>query len=143
MTPCHLQLEITETVAMGDAEATIETVRCFKELGMQLAIDDFGTGDSSLAYLKRFPVDTLKIDRSFVSGLERESEGASIINAVGSLAHALKLTVVAEDVETAGELTQVRDLGCEQGRGYYWARPLPLEQAETFLRRLHHVPVHS
>ena len=143
MTPCHLQLEITETVAMGDAEATIETLRCLKGLGVQLAIDDFGTGYSSLAYLKRFPVDTLKIDRSFVSGLERESEGASIINAVVSLSHALKLSVVAEGIETAGELAQVRDMGCEQGQGYYWAKPLPLEQAETFLRGLRPVPVHG
>ncbi len=129
--PRHIQLEITESVAMGDAEATIQTLQRLKALGVQLAIDDFGTGYSSLAYLKRFPVDVLKIDRTFVSGLEHNSEDAAIVNAVISLGHALRLSVVAEGVETAEEAAQLHTMGCEIGQGYYFARPLPPEQADA------------
>jgi len=132
--PRHVQLEITESVAMGNAEATIQTLQQLKGLGVQLAIDDFGTGYSSLAYLKRFPVDTLKIDRAFVTGLKCDSEDAAIVTAVIGLGRALGLTVVAEGVETAGEATQLRALGCELGQGYYFARPLPPEQADAFVR---------
>jgi len=133
--PRQIQLEITESVAMDDAEATVTTLRRLKDLGVELAIDDFGTGYSSLAYLKRFPVDALKIDRAFVSGLERDSEDASIVNAVVSLGHALRMAVVAEGVETAEESAQLCELGCELGQGYYWARPLPAEQVDAFVRQ--------
>jgi len=98
-----VQLEITEGVAMGNAEATVETLRRLKGLGVGLAIDDFGTGYSSLAYLKRFPVDALKIDRAFVTGVRRETADASIVGAVVGLGRALGLAVVAEGVETAEE----------------------------------------
>ena len=132
--PPHLiQLEITESVIMEDAQTTIATLHRLKALGVELAIDDFGTGYSSLSYLKRFPVDTLKIDRSFVSGLRWDSDDASIIQAVVSLGHALRLGVVAEGVETAEEAVQLHDLGCELGQGYHFAKPLSRAQAGAFV----------
>ena len=137
--PHCIQLEITESVAMENAEMAVATLHRLRDLHVQLAIDDFGTGYSSLAYLKRFPVDTLKIDRAFVTGLVRESEDASIVNAVVHLAHALDLTVVAEGVETAEEAAQVTMLGCELGQGYYFARPLPPAEASAFVARSHAV----
>jgi diguanylate cyclase (GGDEF)-like protein/PAS domain S-box-containing protein len=131
--PSHIQLEITESVAMEDAEMAVTVMERLKVLGVQLAIDDFGTGYSSLAYLKRFPVDALKIDRAFIAGLPRGGESASIVNAMVSLGHALKLEVVAEGIETAEEMHHVRALGCEVGQGYYFARPLTHADADTFL----------
>ncbi len=131
----QVQLEITEGVAMGNAEATVETLRRLKGLGVELAIDDFGTGYSSLAYLKRFPVDALKIDRAFVTGVRRETADASIVGAVVGLGRALGLAVVAEGVETAEEAAQVRALGCGQGQGYHFARPLPRAEAEALVVR--------
>jgi diguanylate cyclase (GGDEF)-like protein/PAS domain S-box-containing protein len=133
--PEHIQLEITESAAMEDAEAAVATLQQLKSLGVQLAIDDFGTGYSSLAYLKRFPVDALKIDRAFVSGLDQSSEDASIVNAVASLGHALNLSIVAEGIETADESRHVHALGCEVGQGYYFAKPLSVAEAEAFLTR--------
>jgi EAL domain-containing protein (putative c-di-GMP-specific phosphodiesterase class I) len=131
--PGCIQLEITESVAMEDAEAAVRTLQQLKALGIQLAIDDFGTGYSSLAYLKRFPVDELKIDRAFVSGLGRDSEDASIVNAVASLGHALNLSIVAEGIETIEEAQQVHALGCEVGQGYYFAKPMARAEVDGFL----------
>src|SRR5256714_560071 len=131
--PGCIQLEITESVAMEDAEAAVTTLQQLKALGIQLAIDDFGTGYSSLAYLKRFPVDELKIDRAFVSGLGRDSEDASIVNAVASLGHALNLSIVAEGIETIEEARQVHALGCEVGQGYYFAKPMARAEVDGFL----------
>jgi len=128
-----IELEITESAAMENAETAVVTLRRLKALGVALAIDDFGTGYSSLSYLKRFPIDTLKIDRSFISGMQWQSDDASIVSAVMSLGHALHLTVVAEGVETAEEAAQLRALECELGQGYYFARPLPGEQADGFV----------
>ena len=136
--PEHIQLEITESAAMEDAEAAVMTLQQLKDLGVQLAIDDFGTGYSSLAYLKRFPVDELKIDRAFVSGLGMGSEDASIVNAVASLGHALNLSIVAEGIETADESRQVHALGCEIGQGYYFAKPLSVADADAFLAQSAH-----
>jgi diguanylate cyclase (GGDEF)-like protein len=136
--PACIQLEITESVAMEDAEAAVAVLQQLKALGVQLAIDDFGTGYSSLAYLKRFPVDELKIDRAFVSGLLQDSEDASIVNAVASLGHALNLSIVAEGIETADESRQVQALGCEIGQGYYFAEPLPHTEAHAYLARRGH-----
>jgi diguanylate cyclase (GGDEF)-like protein/PAS domain S-box-containing protein len=121
--PSRLTLEITEGTLMEDAEVSVATLRELKALGVQLAIDDFGTGYSSLAYLKRFPIDFLKIDRSFVSGLEHESEDAVIVKAVVELGRALGLGVVAEGVETDGQLAELERIGCELAQGYRWAMP--------------------
>jgi EAL domain-containing protein (putative c-di-GMP-specific phosphodiesterase class I) len=96
-------------------------------------MDDFGTGYSSLSFLKKFPVDVLKIDRSMVQGVEKNHADAAIISAVTSPAHALDLTVVAEGVETAEELERLRSLGCDFGQGYYWRRPCPAEEAMELL----------
>ena len=135
--PCCIELEMTESVAMEDAETTITMLQQLKALGVHLAIDDFGTGYSSLGYLQRFPVDVLKIDRAFVAGLQQDNADASIVHAVVSLGHALGLTVVAEGMETAEESDQVHALGCDLAQGYYFARPLPREQAGAYIRRQH------
>ena len=125
--PARLNLEITETVLMGDTQANIEILRALKAVGVSLSVDDFGTGYSSLNYLKRFPVDVLKVDRSFVQGLPEDREDAAIVAAVIALAHALGLTVVAEGVETAEQREALRAGGCELAQGYLFSRPVPAE----------------
>jgi len=124
LNPMNLKLEITESVAMNDAEGTLTRLRELKELGVKLAIDDFGTGYSSLSYLKRFPVDTLKIDRSFVSGLGQNAEDTAIVQAVVTMAHTVGLTVTAEGVETNEITNFLQTLGCDLAQGYYFAKPL-------------------
>ncbi len=128
--PALLWLEITESVAMGHAQSTFAMLEALKELGLRLAVDDFGTGYSSLSYLKSFPVDILKIDRSFVSGLDRDPASASIVAAVINLAHALGLTAVAEGVEEVGELTELRRMGCDVAQGFLLGRPQPAADME-------------
>nr|MDQ3757682.1 EAL domain-containing protein [Actinomycetota bacterium] len=123
----NLWLEITESVLMEEAEATVDTLRALRALGVRMSIDDFGTGYSSLSYLKRFPVDVLKIDRSFVDGLGVDPEDQAIVTAVVSLARALGLGVVAEGVETAEQLDEVRRLGCNSVQGFYLGRPQPAD----------------
>ena len=123
--PRTLKLEVTESVAMQDAEATVGTLRALKALGIQLAIDDFGTGYSSLAYLKRFPVDTLKIDRSFVDGVGQDAQDTAIVKSVVALAKTLHLQVTGEGIETPAQAAQLRALGCDCGQGYLFARPVP------------------
>ncbi len=123
MNPRCLVIEITESILMDDAESHVATLCELKGLGVQIAIDDFGTGYSSLGYLHRFPVDILKIDRTFVDGLVRESEDAAIVRAVISLAGALRLKVFAEGVQTREQVERLRSLGCELGQGYFFSRP--------------------
>jgi diguanylate cyclase (GGDEF)-like protein/PAS domain S-box-containing protein len=125
-----LKLEITESVAMQDAVGAEATMRALKALGVQLAIDDFGTGYSSLQYLKRFPVDTLKIDRSFVDGLGTDGHDTAIVQSVVALATSLQLDITAEGVETAVQQAQLRLLGVQRGQGYLFARPLPSQEVE-------------
>jgi diguanylate cyclase (GGDEF)-like protein len=129
--PGCLSLEITESMMMEAAEATNAILRDLKAIGVRLAIDDFGTGYSSLGYLKRFPVDTLKIDRTFVAGLGRDPEDSAIVHAVIRLAHTLGLAVTAEGVETAAQRDELRATGCELGQGYYFAKPLPADAVEA------------
>ncbi len=121
--PSALCLEITETVLMHDAPAALRVLQALKSLGVRLSIDDFGTGYSSLTYVDSFPVDELKIDRSFVAKVG-EKEEPPIVLAVVSLAHALELDVVAEGVERAEQADQLRQMGCDIGQGYYWSGPL-------------------
>jgi diguanylate cyclase (GGDEF)-like protein len=122
--PKHLIIEITETVVMAGAETTIEILKRLKALGVLLAIDDFGTGFSSLAYLKRFPVDLLKIDKSFVDGVASNAHDTAIVEAIIALGHALDLRVIAEGVERPEQLQQLRSLGSEMGQGYFFGKPL-------------------
>lgn len=122
--PQHVILEITESVAMEGAETTIEILTKLKSLGVLLAIDDFGTGFSSLAYLKRFPVDLLKIDKSFVDGVALNGKDNAIVEAIIAFGHALGLRVIAEGVETPEQVAQLRALGSELGQGFYFSEPL-------------------
>jgi diguanylate cyclase (GGDEF)-like protein/PAS domain S-box-containing protein len=138
--PRHLTLEITETVVMEDAEATVATLHQLKELGVQVAVDDFGKGYSSLSYLKRFPVDTLKIDKEFVGGIGRNQCDTAISTSVVSLAHAFGLRVVAEGIERIEQLRHLRTLGCELGQGYFFSAPLSADVADRLIESWGHVP---
>ena len=135
LSPTALCLEITESVLMEDAEWAIGSIRALRNLGVKLSIDDFGTGYSSLGYLKRFPVDSVKIDRSFVDGLGTDPEDSAIVAAVVSLGHALGLEVVAEGVETEQQLDELRDLGCESAQGFLFAPPQPAPDVEQMITR--------
>ena len=130
--PRCLTLEITETVVMADADLAVERLQELKNLGVRLAMDDFGTGYSSLSYLSRFPVDVLKMDRSFLrSGQTPEQSG--LASAVVALGQTLALEVVAEGIELHEQWTTLRDLGCEHGQGFYFARPMEADKALDFL----------
>lgn len=129
-----LKLEITESSTMEDAEKAIAKLNQIRESGVKLSIDDFGTGYSSLSYLRRFPVDTLKIDRSFVGGMDESTENDEIVRTVMALAKSLKLDVVAEGIETAAQLMHLCRLGCEYGQGYLFSRPVPANEIEEMLR---------
>ncbi len=131
---CNLKLEITESIAMTDVEATIALLMRLKALNLQLSIDDFGTGYSSLSYLHRFPTDTIKVDRSFVSRMGDESEDAHIVKTIIMLGHNLGMVLVAEGVETAEQLARLRSLQCEYGQGYFFSRPVASDVAEELLR---------
>jgi diguanylate cyclase (GGDEF)-like protein/PAS domain S-box-containing protein len=131
--PDLLHLEITETVMMGDVDASIARLGQIRTLGVHLAMDDFGTGYSSLAYLKQLPVDTLKIDHSFVDGVVSDPDDRTIVEAVIGLGRALGLTCLAEGVETHEQLEALMHLGCELGQGYLWARPMPADDARAWL----------
>src|SRR3954453_14239524 len=120
---------------MADAEAAVAPLKRLKALGITLAVDDFGTGYSSLNYLRRFPVDALKIDKAFVAGLGQDVEDKAIVEAVVGLAHTLGLKVVAEGIETAEQLEMLREMGCEEGQGYRLGRPQPSSTVEQMLGR--------
>jgi EAL domain-containing protein (putative c-di-GMP-specific phosphodiesterase class I) len=122
--PERLRLEITETMLMEQNNATLESLHALKDLGIHLVLDDFGTGYSSLSYLDRFPIDALKIDRSFVAALD-SGGSAAIVTAIVSMAHSLDLRVTAEGVETAEQLEHLRRLGCEYAQGFFFGRPAP------------------
>jgi diguanylate cyclase (GGDEF)-like protein/PAS domain S-box-containing protein len=131
--PSRLCFEITESVLLADDEASTLALRRLKRTGVEIAVDDFGTGFSSLTYLKQFPVDVLKIDRSFVAGLGRNRQDRAIVASIIDLAHALGLTTVAEGVEAPNQRTELRQLGCEHGQGFLWSRPLPAEEAGVWI----------
>ncbi len=145
LAPDSLEIELTESMMMTDVESAIETMRCLKAMGVKLSIDDFGTGYSSLAYLKRFPVDVLKIDRSFVRDIVGSSDGAAMVDAIVSLAHSLRMQVIAEGVETLEQLDYLRLCGCDEVQGHIYGRPEPVATVEMLLRRgrVEPLPVHA
>jgi len=129
-----LKLEITESMVMGDVEAAIDLMLQLKALGCQLGLDDFGTGYSSLSYLRRFPIDTLKVDRSFVAKMVANREDYEIVRMIISLGHTLGMDVIAEGVETPEDAAVLRSLSCEYGQGFLWAKPLPVTEATTLIQ---------
>jgi EAL domain-containing protein (putative c-di-GMP-specific phosphodiesterase class I) len=140
--PRCVDLEITETIAMADAEKSAGMLNQLKALGVGLDIDDFGTGYSSLSRLQKFPVDTLKIDRAFVSHMDTNDETHEIVRVIAMLAHNLGLKVVAEGVETQAQLNLLREIGCERAQGYLFSKPVDhhaivrlLEAERTLLPR--------
>lgn len=133
LNPKHLELELTESLIMQNAEASIEILRQVSQMGVTLAIDDFGTGYSSLNYLKRFPIHKLKIDRSFIHDLVTDPDDAAIVKAIISMAHSLKLEVVAESVETKEQLEFLRANGCDKMQGFIFSRPIPAEALAQLL----------
>lgn len=132
--PASLKLELTESAVMENAETAILMLKQIKETGVRISIDDFGTGYSSLSYLHRFPIDLLKVDRSFVSAMEENTENGEIVRTVIALAKALNLKVVAEGIESIHQFHQLRILGCEYGQGYLFSKPLPVADIERLLQ---------
>jgi len=133
LAPDTLKLEITESTVMADPSAAVEMLLKIKSLGVQLSIDDFGTGYSSLSYLHRFPLDTLKIDRSFTKEIGQEGDSMEIVRTILPMANSLRLNVIAEGVETAEQLAVLRKLQCEYAQGYYFSEPLSADSAGALL----------
>ena len=133
MRPSSLKLEITESAVVGDAENAIETLNRIKDTGVAISIDDFGTGYSSLSYLHRFPIDYLKVDRSFVGAMGDGSENREIVRTIIALAKSLKLEIIAEGIETKEQFRKLRRLGCQYGQGYLFSRPVPISEIERML----------
>lgn len=132
----HLELELTEACVMSNSDASAAILERLSRLGVLISIDDFGTGYSSMSYLRKFPIDKLKIDRSFIKDLSSSQEAASIVQAIISLAHCLKLKVVAEGVETAEQLAILHRLGCDQYQGYHFSKPLPSHGLEELVQAI-------
>src|SRR5690606_7134482 len=126
--PCYLEIELTESGVMHDAEEFVAMLNELNDLGVQIAIDDFGTGYSSLSYLKRFPVDRLKVDRSFVQDIATDADDATIVRTIIALGHNLGLKVVAEGVETEQQLAFLRENHCDEFQGYLFGEPLPADE---------------
>ena len=135
--PEHLKLEITETALMEDVEETVRHVNRLRDYGLQIVIDDFGTGYSSLSYLQRLPIDTLKVDRSFVSRIQNTPDGnRNIVEAIISLAHRLDMSVVAEGVETVEQHTILLNMNCQFGQGYLFSKPIPKQEVDVLIQEI-------
>jgi EAL domain-containing protein (putative c-di-GMP-specific phosphodiesterase class I) len=135
MNPERLELELTESLIMPNAEDTIETLRGLKKLGIQISMDDFGTGYSSLSYLKRFPIDTVKIDQSFIRDIHTDADDKALVTAIIAMAHSLKLEVVAEGVETYEQFNFLNQYQCDYVQGYLFGRPMPAIQFRELINR--------
>jgi diguanylate cyclase (GGDEF)-like protein len=133
--PEYLELELTETSIMENAESATKLLAEIRKMGVKIAIDDFGTGYSSLSYLKRLPIDTVKLDRSFVTGATTDPDDAALVMAIVTLAHNLRLTVIAEGVETAEQLSFLRLLRCDEGQGYLFSKPVPADVLRSLIGR--------
>ena len=132
--PKYLEIELTETAVMSDPEESLDILERLSRMGVIVSVDDFGTGYSSMSYLRRFPIDKLKIDRSFIANVMTSVDDASIVRAIISLAHGLRLKVVAEGVENAEQVKFLQDLGCDQYQGFYFSRPVDSAVFEEMLR---------
>jgi EAL domain-containing protein (putative c-di-GMP-specific phosphodiesterase class I) len=132
--PEGLELEVTESLLAKDVEGSVRTLNALKEIGVQLSIDDFGTGYSSMSHLKNFPVDRIKIDRSFVTGISLDPDDVAITMAVLSMAKSMRLSVVAEGVETQEQMNFFQEKLCEQVQGYFLSRPVPAEDLTAFVK---------
>ncbi|MCI4625401.1 MAG: EAL domain-containing protein [Candidatus Magnetoovum sp. WYHC-5] len=132
--PQYLEIEITENILMSDAELSIKTLTQIKDMGIKISIDDFGTGYSSLNYLKKFPIDTLKIDRSFIRDITKDQDDEAIARAIIAMSHSLKLRVIAEGVETKEQLTFLHSLDCDEAQGYLFSKPAFSDEAELIVR---------
>jgi len=137
--PRHLELELTESFLLENIETTMGTLRQLQKMGIQIAIDDFGIGYSSLSYLKRFPINCLKIDRSFVTDIPADPDNAAIVKAIITLAHSLNLKVIAEGVETMKQHEFLRSMGCHEMQGYLFSKPVPADQATRLLAEERHL----
>ncbi|WP_200763657.1 EAL domain-containing protein [Nitrosophilus alvini] len=133
VSPNLLKIEITESIAMENESLTIKKIHELKELGLEISLDDFGTGYSSLFYLKKLPIDTLKIDKAFVKGLPQSHEDMTIISSISQIARTLGFTLVAEGIETKEQYSFIKKLGCDTGQGFYFGRPMPAEKFKDFL----------
>lgn len=131
--PKYLELEITESALMHNPQASEKALQELHEYGITLAIDDFGTGYSSLAYLKRFPIHKLKIDRTFINDLESVNSSKILVETALSLSNNLNYISVAEGVETKNQLDLLHQLGCQYGQGFYWSKPIPYQEMLTLL----------
>ena len=127
-------MEITENEVMQDIETTLEILQALKKMGVLLSLDDFGTGYSSLSYLKRFPIDILKIDRSFVNGIPSDRDDTAISTAIVVLAHSMELKVIAEGVEEPEQIAFLQSLQCDEIQGFYFSRPLSAETVTDLLK---------
>jgi EAL domain-containing protein (putative c-di-GMP-specific phosphodiesterase class I) len=135
LSPRHLDLEITESTAMSNVERTAVRLRELSDMGIHVSIDDFGTGYSSLNYLKRLPIQRIKIDRSFVQDIATDPDDRTIISAVTAMAHSMKMKVLAEGVETEEQLAFLRTTGCDEMQGFLFSRPVPADEFAEMLAR--------
>lgn len=136
----RLELELTESILMDNLDLTLEVLTRLRAMGVRMAVDDFGTGYSSLNYLKQFPVDSLKVDKSFISGLPGNSDDAQITRTIISMAHNLGLGVIAEGVETEEQLNFLQEIQCEEVQGFYFSKPLPVDELVAFTKKKHVSP---
>ena len=134
MNPALLDLEITESMLMHNVDKAMAILQDFRDLGVRLAVDDFGTGYSSLSHLKRFPIDTIKVDRSFISELPSDAGNRGITDAIIAMGKALRLTVVAEGVETQEQAEYLRERACDEFQGFYFSKAVPASKFAELLR---------
>jgi EAL domain-containing protein (putative c-di-GMP-specific phosphodiesterase class I) len=133
--PHLLELEITETALVGDVELAISTLEKLKELGIEIAIDDFGTGHSSMNYLKKFPVDRLKIDKSFVDNAHTDPQDLAIVDAILTMASAFDIDTIAEGIEYPEQVNVLKSKQCMEGQGYHFSKPLSVREFEAFMMK--------